>query len=119
MEPSVRGIFTFAEYENKNICALEIPSVELTERPCYYKGAGKIKGSYIRVGDADLPMTDYEIYSYESYKRHVHDDEREVERIDLSYMDIDNLNKYIIEKKKQEKPKFSKLNQEQIYEMLI
>ncbi len=27
MEPSVRGIFTFAEYENKNICALEIPSV--------------------------------------------------------------------------------------------
>ena len=117
MEPSVRGIFTFAEYENKNICALEIPSVELTERPCYYKGAGKIKGSYIRVGDADLLMTDYEIYSYESYKKHVHDDEREVERIDLSYMDIDNLNKYIIEKK-QEKPKFSKLNEEQIYEML-
>ena len=62
-------------------------------------------------------MTDYEIYSYESYKRHVHDDEREVERVDLSYMDIDNLNKYIIEKK-QEKPKFSKLNEEQIYEML-
>ena len=113
MEPSVRGIFTFAEHEGKNICALEVPSVELTERPCYYKGAGKIKGSYIRVGDADLPMTDYEIYSYESYKKHVHDDEREVDRVDLSYMDLDSLNKYIIEK-----PKFSKLNEEQIYEML-
>ena len=98
MEPSVRGIFTFAEHEGKNICALEVPSVELTERPCYYKGAGKIKGSYIRVGDADLPMTDYEIYSYESYKKHVHDDEREVDRVDLSYMDLDSLNKYIIEK---------------------
>ena len=117
MEPAVRGVFTFAEYEDKNICALEVPSVELVERPCYYKGAGKVKGSYIRVGDADLPMTDYEIYSYESYKKHVHDDEREVERIDLSYMDREILDKYIVEKK-QAKPKFSKLNEEQIYEML-
>ena len=117
MEPAVRGVFTFAEYEDKNICALEVPSVELVERPCYYKGAGKVKGSYIRVGDADLPMTYYEIYSYESYKKHVHDDEREVERIDLSYMDREILDKYIVEKK-QAKPKFSKLNEEQIYEML-
>lgn len=117
MEPAVRGVFTFAEYEDKNICALEVPSVELVERPCYYKGAGKVKGSYIRVGDADLPMTDYEIYSYESYKKHVHDDERKVERIDLSYMDREILDKYIVEKK-QAKPKFSKLNEEQIYEML-
>lgn len=117
MEPAVRGVFTFAEYEDKNICALEVPSAELVERPCYYKGAGKVKGSYIRVGDADLPMTDYEIYSYESYKKHVHDDEREVERIDLSYMDREILDKYIVEKK-QAKPKFSKLNEEQIYEML-
>ena len=117
MEPAVRGVFTFAEYKDKNICALEVPSVELVERPCYYKGAGKVKGSYIRVGDADLPMTDYEIYSYESYKKHVHDDEREVERIDLSYMDREIIDKYIVEKK-QAKPKFSKLNEEQIYEML-
>ena len=117
MEPAVRGVFTFAEYEDKNICALEVPSAELVERPCYYKGAGKVKGSYIRVGDADLPMTDYEIYSYESYKKHVHDDEREVERIDLSYMDKEILDKYIAEKK-QAKPKFSKLSEEQIYEML-
>lgn len=117
MEPAVRGVFTFAEYEDKNICALEVPSAELVERPCYYKGAGKVKGSYIRVGDANLPMTDYEIYSYESYKKHVHDDEREVERIDLSYMDREILDKYIAEKK-QAKPKFSKLNEEQIYKML-
>lgn len=118
MEPAVRGVFTFTEYGDKNICALEVPSVELVERPCYYKGAGKVKGSYIRVGDADLPMTDYEIYSYESYRKHVHDDEREVERIiDLSYMDKEILDKYIAEKK-QSKPKFSKLSEEQIYEML-
>ena len=63
-----------------------------------------------------LPMTDYEIYSYKSNKKHVHD-EREVERIDLSYMDEKILNKSVAEKK-QAKPKFSKLSEEQIYEML-
>ena len=64
MEPPVRAVFTFAEYEGVNICSAEIPAIDLAERPCYYKGAGKVKGAYIRVGDADLPMTDYEIYSY-------------------------------------------------------
>ena len=53
--------FTITEYEGVNICSAEIPSIDITNRPCYYAGAGKVKGSYVRVGDADLPMTDYEI----------------------------------------------------------
>lgn len=117
MSPVVRGVFTFAEIDNKFICSLEVPSIDLIERPCYYKGAGKIKGSYIRVGEADLPMTDYEIYSYEAYKRHLHDDEREVPRATASTMDIFEIEKYIQEKR-YEKPKFAKLNDEQAYEIL-
>ncbi len=61
MEPPVRAVFTLAETDGKWICAAEIPAVDLAERPCYYRGAGRIKGSYVRVGDADLPMTDYEL----------------------------------------------------------
>lgn len=117
MSPVVRGVFTFAEIDDKFICSLEVPSIDLIERPCYYKGAGKIKGSYIRVGEADLPMTDYEIYSYEAYKRHLHDDEREVPRATASTMDIFEIEKYIQEKR-YEKPKFAKLNDEQAYEIL-
>lgn len=117
MSPVVRGVFTFAEIDDRLICSLEVPSIDLIERPCYYKGAGKIKGSYIRVGEADLPMTDYEIYSYEAYKRHLHDDEREVPRATASTMDIFEIEKYIQEKR-YEKPKFAKLNDEQAYEIL-
>ena len=80
MAPAVRAVFTTAEYEGVTICCAEIPSIDVTERPCYYKGVGKVKGSYVRVGDADLPMTDYEIYSFESFRKHQHDDERPVER---------------------------------------
>lgn len=117
MEPAVRGVFTSTEFEGANICSFEVPGIELTQRPCYYKGAGKIKGSYIRVGDADLPMTDYEIYSFEAFKKHVHDDEREIERANSSNMDMVEIERYLLNKKA-EKPKFARLNTEQAYEML-
>lgn len=117
MEPPVRGIFTSIEYKGVNICALEVPGIELIQRPCFYKGAGKIKGSYIRVGDADLPMTDYEIYSFDAFKKHVHDDEREVERANTLNMNMIDIEKYLLNKKS-ERPKFAQLENEQAYEML-
>ncbi|MBQ9329194.1 MAG: ATP-binding protein [Solobacterium sp.] len=74
MIPPVRAVFASAEMDGKLLCSAEIPSTDLTERPCYYSGAGKVRGSYVRVGEADLPMTDYEIYTYEAFRCHVHDD---------------------------------------------
>lgn len=117
MEPPVRAVFTFAEYEGVEICCAEIPSIDLSERPCYYKGAGKVRGSYVRVGDADIGMTDYEIYSYEAWRKHVHDDERVVDKGNLTFLDKDKVDAYIL-KKKMERPQFSKLKEEQIYELL-
>ena len=117
MVPPVRAVFTLAEIDGFPICSAEIPSLDLVERPCYYSGTGRIKGSYIRVGDADLPMTDYEIYTYEAFKCHVHDDERVLERAELSLLDSDKIQRYI-QKMKEEKPGFSKLSEEQVYELL-
>ena len=117
MTPPVRALFTAAEYEGVMICGAEIPSVDLTERPCYYSGAGKVKGSFVRVGDADLPMTDYEIYSYESFRAHRHDDERPVERAQMSFMQTDRLQSYLLQMKI-DRPGFAQLTEDQAYEML-
>ena len=117
MVPPVRAVFTIAEIDGKSICSAEIPSVDIAERPCYYSGAGRTKGSYVRVGDADLPMTDYEIYSYEAFRRHVHDDERTVERANMQFLDKEKIEKYL-EKMKEERPGFTSLTTEQAYEML-
>jgi len=117
MNPPVRAVFTIAELDGKPICSAEIPAVDITERPCYYSGSGRIKGSYIRVGDADLPMTDYEIYTYEAFRKHLHDDERTVERSAVSMLDMDKVQSYIL-KMKDERPGFSRLTADQIYEML-
>lgn len=117
MVPPVRAVFTVAKYNDLDICSAEIPSIDIVERPCYYAGAGKVKGSYVRVGDADLPMTDYEIYSYEAFKKHVHDDERPIERATFDLLRKEELEKYILTMKIN-KPGFSKLSDKQVYEML-
>ena len=117
MEPPVRAVFTLAEAAGGWVCSAEIPAVDIAERPCYYRGAGRTKGSYVRVGDADLPMTDYELYSYEAFRRHLHDDERPVERATLSVLDMDKLERYILQKKV-DRPGFARLSRQQTLEML-
>lgn len=117
MEPPVRAVFTTAEFNGMPICAAEIPGLDLSERPCYYKGAGRVDGAYVRVGDADLKMTDYELYSFEAFRKHLHDDERPIERASLNMLDMDALKDYV-RKKRIERPKFARLNDEQAYEML-
>lgn len=117
MEPPVRAVFTFAEYQGKTICAAEIPAIDIADRPCYYRGAGRTKGSYIRVGDADLPMTDYELYSYEAFRKHLHDDERPVDRATLQLLDMEKVQQYI-ERMRMDRPGFARLTREQTLEML-
>ena len=117
MEPPVRAVFTVAEVDGKPVCSAEIPAIDLLERPCYYKGAGRVKGSYIRVGDADLPMTDYELYSYEAFRKHLYDDERSIERASLKVLNQDVLQRYVLEKRI-DRPGFGKLSEPEQYELL-
>ena len=95
MEPVVRPLFTVTKYKGKTICSAEIPEMDAFSKPCYYKGKGKIKGSYIRIGDQDLPMTDYEIHSYEAFRYKIEDELRTKERIDKSFLNENLLNGYI------------------------
>ena len=71
MTPEVRPLFSYAEISNGYICAIEIPPIDIAERPCFYTGKGRLKGSYVRVGTNDIPMTEYEVYSYEAYRKNI------------------------------------------------
>ena len=76
MEPSVRALFTVCDIDGATVVSAEIPGVDISERPVFYKGVGRIKGSYVRVGESDEPMSEYEIYSYEAYRKKYQDDIR-------------------------------------------
>ena len=95
MEPVVRPLISFCEYEGKTVAAAEIVEMDSVSKPCYYTGKGKSKGSYIRIGDADLPMTEYEIYSYDAFKYKTEDELRTNRRIDDSMIDQIQLDGFI------------------------
>jgi ATP-dependent DNA helicase RecG len=96
MEPVVRPLFTVAAVEGKIVVSAEVSECDIYDKPCFYKGAGRLRGSYIRVGDSDQPMTEYEIYSYEAFKRRIHDELRTVDRAAMSYLKKDNMTEYLI-----------------------
>ena len=115
MEPVVRPLFTVAQVANKLVVSAEISECDIYDKPCFYKGAGRLRGSYIRVGDSDQPMTEYEIYSYEAFNRRIHDELRTVDRATIEYLKKDNVTEYLIKLRRQ-KQNLVNLDDERILE---
>ncbi len=116
MTPNVRPLFSYAERDGKYFCSIEVPAIDITARPCYYAGKGRLKGSYVRVGVSDEPMTEYEVYSYEAYRKKYQDDIRVVPRITEKSINIHALDEYI-RLLTENKPNLAKLELEQIKEL--
>lgn len=117
MEPVVRPLITVVEKDNKFFVSAEIPGADITDRPVFYKGKGRIKGSFTRVGDSDEPMTEYEVYSYEAYRKKYQDDVRVVDRASFASLNQDLLSEYIRLLKKG-KPRLAAIEDNEIYELM-
>lgn len=117
MEPVVRPLLTVVEKGERFFVSAEIPGMDLADRPCYYRGKGRLKGSYVRVGDSDEPMTEYEVYRFESFRRKYQDDVRPVERASRSILDQDLLTAYI-DRLRESKPNLAALPDETISELM-
>ena len=116
MEPKVRPEFLPITYKSKKLLAVRINEIPQNKKPCYYKNAGMHKGSYIRIGDSDEPMTDYEIYSLQSYKDGIQEDLRPIKRATIEDLDKVKINLYL-EKSKKDKPNFAKFSNEKILKL--
>lgn len=117
MTPIVRPVLSVYEENDMTFVAAEIPPADLAERPCFKTSKGRLKGSYIRVGDADKPMTEYEVYSFEAFRKKYRDDIRPVENTSVKALDPLKLEEYLL-KRKQGRPRFAELPIEQMYELI-
>ena len=116
IEPKIRPEFLPIIYNNKKLLAVKINEIPQNQKPCYYKGTGMNKGSYIRIGDSDEPMTDYEIYCLQSYKDGIQEDLRPIKRATMDDLDTEKINNYL-DKIKKDKPNFSKFSNEKILKL--
>ncbi len=118
MEPEVRPLFSVVEIDQKTVVSAEIPGVDISERPVFYKGVGRQKGSYVRVGEADEPMNEYEIYIYEVYRRRIRDDLRVVEGAKMTALDSEQLKNFLNMVKCSREPLSSNFEDIEILEMM-
>ena len=100
MTPVIRPSISVHEFSGKVVLVVEIPPVDYELRPAYYTPKGKINGSYVRVGDADDPMTASEIYTYDAYRGRVRDDIRVPFESSWKLLNETRLSEYLFEVKK-------------------
>lgn len=118
MEPAVRALFTMCEIGEKILVSAEIPGVDVSDRPVFYKGVGRIKGSYIRVGESDEPMSEYEIYSYEAFRKRIRDDIRIVEGAKIQLFDEKRMAEYLSRVKSERRNLADNVSDDKILELM-
>lgn len=118
MEPIVRPLFTVCEIDGCMFVSAEIPGVEISKRPVFYKGVGRIKGSYIRVGESDEAMSEYEIYSYEAFRKRIRDDIRVIDNIYMNIVNEDRMLKYLNAVKLERRNLVDYVSEEELKELM-
>lgn len=117
MSPAVRAVFTTAIVDGETVLAAEIPEIDIADKPCFYTGRGRLTGSYVRVGDRDDPMTEYEIYSYEAFRKKYQDDVRPIAGASLGIIDSNALEGFL-ERLRGAKPRLAALGSAELCELL-
>ncbi|MHB1559590.1 MAG: ATP-binding protein [Isosphaeraceae bacterium] len=97
MEPALRPTFTVDEVEGNTVIAIEVAEVPTAQKPCFYKTAGLPKGAYIRVGNTNRQMTEYEVFGYLSSRGQPTYDEETIVGATIDDLDVRSLDSYLDE----------------------
>lgn len=116
MTPVVRPVLSVYHEDGLVFVSAEIPPVDLADRPCFKTSKGRMKGSYIRVGDGDKPMTEYEVYSYEAFRKQQRDDIRPVSNVSLESLNQPQVEEYL-SLRKQNRSNLATVSTQQLYEL--
>lgn len=95
MEPQLRPRYCVDVIDRATVVAVEIDEMVHELKPCYYKRAGQTSGSYIRVGNSNRRMSEYEIFGYVSARTQPTFDEGPVLEATQSDLDSGRLDLYL------------------------
>ncbi|HXH13699.1 MAG TPA: ATP-binding protein [Alphaproteobacteria bacterium] len=95
MEPALRPSFLVDELDDETVVAVEIDEIPATQKPCFYKPAGLPKGAYLRVGNTNRQMTEYEVFGYLSSRGQPTYDEEVIANATVDDLDNRLLDEYL------------------------
>lgn len=104
MQPPLALDTAVIEVEGRPAIVAEVPECDYRHKPCYYSPAGLQKGSYLRVGNVNRRMTEYEIFSFLSSRGQPTFDREPVLEAGVEDLDADLLQAYW-ERLRQRRPK--------------
>ncbi len=87
MEPPLRPLIRVHEFEGVSLLVAEISELESTIKPCFYRGSGMTRGSYVRVADGDRRLTSYEVQMLLAKRGQPRDDEEPVPGTSVADLD--------------------------------
>ncbi len=95
MEPALRPHFLVDEIDGETVVMVEVDEIPAAQKPCFYKPAGLPKGAYLRVGNTNRQMTEYEVFGYLSNRGQPMHDEEIVPTATLDDLDVGLLDGYL------------------------
>jgi ATP-dependent DNA helicase RecG len=89
MEPPVRADVDLVTLDQHPLVVAEIPELDPRFKPCYVKSRGEYNGSFIRSGDGDRRLSDFEIHLLHTNRGQPEDDRAPVTQASLDDLDSD------------------------------
>lgn len=89
LEPPLRAPIEIEEFEGGAIVRLDVPELDALAKPSFIKTRGSYQGSFIRGGDGDRRLTQYEVSQLLSNRSQPEDDATVIERATIADLDAE------------------------------
>jgi ATP-dependent DNA helicase RecG len=89
LQPPVRAEVEIVEFDGALLVVAVVPELDRRHKPCYVKSRGEYNGSFIRGGDGDRRLTEYEISLLHANRGQPHDDRTPVSGTTTDDLDPD------------------------------
>src|SRR5699024_12396709 len=106
---AIRAAIKTRRFETVDLVVAEIPEALPADNPCYLKAMGTYQGSFIRAGDGDRRMTQYEILGLLASKGQPKEDLEPVEGTSVVHLDPHLIGAYLSRLRRNRLYRYAKL----------
>jgi len=89
IHPPVRTVIEILPFAGAQVVVTEVPEISPLSKPAYVRGRGEYQGSFIRGGDGDRKLSDYEVALLHANRGQPRDDREPVPGASIADLDDD------------------------------